>query len=128
MPFWKRKPSEPDSPASGPDFSNIDSLEKALALVEEGELEPLHLMPLEFGGPDNPLNTVYVPVGIAYIKRETDLNIIAPLIASGDVEEYSANPEYRGKSFVPKSIEVIASNPKRFRTKIVVWGEALDCQ
>ncbi|WP_153557482.1 hypothetical protein [Roseimaritima sediminicola] len=126
MPFWKRKPKEPGPPATGPDFSNVDSLEKAIALVDEGTLEPLYLMPLEFGGPEHPQNTVYVPVGVVDIKRSTDLNIIAPLIKSGDVKDYSAVPEYRGRSFVPMSIQIEATDPKQFKTEIAIWGESLD--
>jgi hypothetical protein len=126
MPFWKRKPKEPAPPAHGPDFSDVDTREKALALVEEGKLEPLYLMPPEFGGPDDPRNIVYVPVGIADIKRGTDLNIIAPLVESGDIQNYSAVREYRGRSFVPMAIKIEASDPKRFESEINIWGEALD--
>jgi hypothetical protein len=126
MPFWKRKPKEPGPPAQGPDFSNVDTREKALMLVEKGQLEPLYLMPPEFGGPEDPRNVVYVPIGIAEIKRSTDLNIIAPLVESGDIQKYSAVPEYRGRSFVPMAIKIEASDPKRFECEINIWGEALD--
>lgn len=126
MPFWKRKPKEPGPPAHGPDFSSVNSREKAIAMVEDGTLEPLYLMPPEFGGPDDPRNIVYVPIGIADIKRGTDLNIIAPLIQSGDIQNYSAVPEYRGSSFVPMAIQIEATAPKRFQSEINIWGEALD--
>lgn len=126
MPFWKRKPKEPGPPAHGPDFSNVDTREKALTMVQQGQLEPLYLMPPEFGGPEDPRNIVYVPIGIADIKRGTDLNIIAPLVQSGDIQNYSAVPEYRGRSFVPMAIKIEASDPKRFVSEINIWGEALD--
>jgi hypothetical protein len=126
MPFWKRKPKEPGPPAHGPDFSGVNTREKALALVDEGKLEPLYLMPPEFGGPEDPRNIVYVPIGIAEIKRSTDVNIIAPLIQAGDIQNYSAVPEYRGSSFVPMAIKIEASDPKRFQSEINIWGEALD--
>ena len=58
----KKKP-----PADGPDFSAIDSREKAEELFRRGELEMLFLMPLEFGGIDDPRNVVFVPVGIAAV-------------------------------------------------------------
>ncbi len=29
MPFWKRKPKEPGPPLHGPDFSGVDSHDKA---------------------------------------------------------------------------------------------------
>lgn len=126
MPFWKRKPKEPGPPAHGPDFSHVDTREKALAMVEAGTLEPLYLMPKVFGGTDDPHNVVYVPVGVATIKESTDVNIIAPLIQDGSVQYYSATPEYRGRSFVPMAIQIKATDPRSFQTEIVIWGEALD--
>lgn len=126
MLFWKRKPKAPGPPAHGPDFSHVDSLEKALALVEAGELEVLYLMPPEFGGPEDPRNIVYVPVGIAEIKYSTDMNIIAPLVESGNVQHYAAAPEYRGRSFIPMAIKIEATDPGRFESEINIWGEALD--
>lgn len=124
--FWKSKPKDPGPPARGPDFSHIDTREKAIELVKQGLLEPLYLMPPEFGGPNDARNIVFVPTGIAGIKRNTDLNIIAPLVQSGDVQNYSAVPEYRGRSFVPMAIKVSASDPKTFESEINIWGEALD--
>ena len=55
--------------ANGPDFSHVNSQAKAEALFRQGELEKLFLMPLEFGGEDNPLNVLYVPLGVAAIKQ-----------------------------------------------------------
>lgn len=124
--FWKRKPKEPGPPAHGPDFSEVDSREKALAWVADGRLERLFLMPPEFGGPDDPRNIVYVPGWVIEVKRRTDLNIIAPLVESGAVTSYSAVPEYRGRSFVPMSIKIEAKDPKHFVSEIAIWGEALD--
>lgn len=121
-----RNSTEPESSTPGPDFSNVTSREKAIELVEMGELEPLYLMPLEFGGPDDDRNIVYVPVGIADIKQDTDLNIIGPLVESGQVRSYVAIPEYTGRSFVPISIKVVASDPGRFESEIMIWGEALE--
>lgn len=124
--FWKLKPKEPCPLTHGPNFSHVDSREKALAMVEKGELEPLYLMPPEFGGPDDARNIVYVPVGIAEIKQGTDLNIIAALVESGKVRSYSAVPEYRGRSFIPIAIKIVASDPGRFESEIMIWGEALE--
>lgn len=125
MPFWKRKPKEPGPPAHGPDFSKVDSLEKALAMVNEGTLEPLYLMPLEFGGVENPLNVVYVPRGLGDAKRQIDLGIIKPLVEDGTVQHYAATPEWRGSSFVPMSIHIAATDPGNLQTEIAIWGEAL---
>ena len=63
---------------NGPDFSTIDSLQKAEELFRNGQLEKLFLMPLEFGGEDNPLNTVYVTIGLALSKRTLTTTSSAP--------------------------------------------------
>jgi hypothetical protein len=110
---------------SRPDFSRIDSQAKAENMFRRGELEKLHLMPLEFGGEDNPLNTLYVPIGFAEIKMRIDRNIIAPLVSAGKVKRYEAVPEYQGKSFIPIAIKITASNPGEFSSLIRIWGKAL---
>jgi hypothetical protein len=55
-----------------PDFSNVDSLEKAQQLCREGTLEQVYLFPLKFGGQEIPPNIVYVPLGIAAIMQRLD--------------------------------------------------------
>ena len=75
--------------------------------------------------PDLPQNFVYVPVGLAEVKRSIDENIIAPLVSEGTVTRYAATPEYSGDSFIPIAITVTASDPGSFTTTIAVWGEAL---
>lgn len=117
---WFKKLPSPN----GPDFSAIDSQAKAVELFERGDLEKLFLMPLEFGGTDNPLNTLYVPVGVGAIKSGIDDNVIGPLAAEGKITEYKAMPEYQGKSFIPIAIKIVASNPGEFTTTIQIWGEA----
>ena len=119
---WKKKKSPRPH---GPDFSEVDSQAKAEALFRRGELEKLLLMPLEFGGSDNPLNTLYVPIGVADIKAGIDNNIIAPLVADGKVSKYTASPEYQGESFIPIAIKIEASDPGSFTTTINIWGDAL---
>jgi hypothetical protein len=109
----------------GPDFSAIDSREKAAELFERGDLEKLFLMPLEFGGEDNTLNTLFVPVGLAGVKARIDANVIAPLAADGKITKYKAMPEYQGRSVIPIAIRVEASDPGSFTTTINIWGEVL---
>jgi hypothetical protein len=118
----ERKPSKP----AGPDFSGIDSLAKAEALLRQGDLEKLYLMPLEFGGQDIPVNVLYVPIGVAAIKSSIDNNIIGPLVADGSVTQYQAEPEYQGKSFIPIAVKITATNPGHFSTTINIWGDALN--
>ena len=119
---WFKKKSPPPE---GPDFSAIDSRAKAQELFRRGDLERLFLMPLAFGGEDIPVNTLYVPVGVAAIKDGIDNNVIGPLAAEGKITKYTATPEYQGKSFVPIAIKIVASDPGEFSTTINIWGGAL---
>lgn len=119
---WSRKKSPQPH---GPDFSAVDSLAKAIELFERGELEKLYLRPTVFGGTDNPLNTIYVPIGVADIKAGIDTNVIAPLVTEGRITRYTASPEYQGKSFIPIAIKIVAPDPGEFTTTINIWGEAL---
>lgn len=119
MIHWFKKKSE------GPDFSNVDSTEKAERLVAQGVLGKVFLLPLEFGGQDIPPNVVYVPLNVIEIKRGIDLNVIRPLVASGKVTQYQAAPEYQGSSIIPSAIKVSASNPGDFSSMINIWGKAL---
>ena len=80
---WFKKQSP--TPNGGPDFSDINSKEKAEARLQTGELEKLFLLPAELGGTDDPRNLVYVPRGFLAIKANIDLNIIKPLVADGKV-------------------------------------------
>jgi hypothetical protein len=119
--WFKKKSPAPN----GPDFSAIDTQAKAEDLFRRGDLEKLFLLPLEFGGQDIPDNFLYVPIGVAEIKRGTDDNVIGPLVAAGKVTQYTATPEYQGSSFIPIAIKIFASNPGQFAATINIWGDAL---
>lgn len=111
---------------AAPDFSEVTSQAQAAELAQAGQLEPLLLLPAIFGGQSGvPENIVYVPVGLAEIKRNIDENVIAPLAWEGTVTRYVATPEYTGRSFIPIAITIAASDPGSFTTTIAVWGEAL---
>jgi hypothetical protein len=119
--FFRRKPAQP----AGPDFSEVDSSEKAEALFQQGRLEKLFLRPPCFGGADDPFNTLYVPVGTAALKDRIDTQTVAVLAEEGKVTQYSAKPEYQGSSVIPIAITVRAFDPGSFTTTIKIWGEAL---
>lgn len=109
--------------AAEPDFSDVDSLAKARQLAEEGKLEKLHLMPLDLGGQDVPMNVVYVPVGIAQAKARLD-GTVRKMLEDGSVSKYAATPEYKGKSFVPARISIKAWHPDKpasFNPTLNVW-------
>ena len=112
-------------PPQGPDFSRVDSQEKAVAMFRQGQLEKLFLMPLEFGGQDDANNVLYVPIGVHDIKSGIDCNVIRPLIEAEKVTQYKCEPEYQGDSFIPIAVKITAWNPGQFTTTINIWGEAL---
>jgi hypothetical protein len=120
---WLRKKR---TVSNGPDFSSIDSHAKAEAAARRGDLEPLFLLPPEFGGTEDPRNIVFVPIGIAAVKARMDTNIIRPLVDDGKVEEYRAEPEYQRRSFIPIAIKIVASSPGSFTATIKIWGKALE--
>ena len=94
------------------DFTDVDSLEKARALFRAGKLEELYLFPVEFGGQAVPQNIVYVPRGIAEIKRRMDATI-GKMVQDGAISKYVARPEYKGDSFIPSKIIIETSHPDK---------------
>ena len=109
--------------ATGPDFSEVDSLVKAQQLYRDGKLEKLYLFPLDLGGEDIPQNVVYVPVGVGQFKAQLD-GTVRKMVEVGSVSKYSATPEYKGKSFVPSKIVIRAWHPEKsgsFNPTIEVW-------
>jgi hypothetical protein len=110
----------------GPDFSLVKSRQQAEELARRGELEPLLLLPAEFGGKAIPENVVYVPTGIRAAKELLDRTVIAPLVAGGRLTRYSAVPEYQGESFIPIAIRIETDAPAAASIAVNVWGEALN--
>jgi len=111
--------------APGPDYSHVDSREKAIALFQRGELVKLLLTPQDFGGTDVPLNVVYVPEFVVDVKAGIDMNVIMPMIQQGQIRHYAAQPRYEGASVVPTAIAIKASDPGSFQTQIRIWGGTL---
>jgi hypothetical protein len=93
-------------------FLPLISLAKAQRLFEVGRLEPLYLFPLEFGGQRIPQNIVYVPPGIAAIKEQID-SAIGEMVRQGMVCNYTAEPQYKGRSFIPSKIKIKTSQPNK---------------
>jgi hypothetical protein len=116
---------EPEADPSGRNFSGIVSRQQAEALVKQGELEWLRLLPPEFGGADDPGNLVAVPKRVVREKRRIDEGSVRPLMEQGKVSKYTAEPLYEGTSFIPIAIKIQASEPGSFTATIGVWGAGL---
>ena len=99
---FKKKPEVP------PDFSGVDSREKAEELARKGVLCPLYLMPLRFGGSESLLenSVLATPAAVEWKERFDDQ--VEKLLAQGKVNGYSCEPQYRDKSFVPCAVKVTA--------------------
>lgn len=107
--------------AVGPDFSALNSREKVEEAAQRGELVPMLLMPEEFGGEPIGPNLVFVPAWAAEQKERVDMGTILPLAQEEKISKYSAEPAYKGDSFVPSSITVRAHDPGDFTATINVW-------
>lgn len=102
------------------DFSQVTSNEKAEALCEKNLLVPLYCMPLRFGGEDNSNNILYVPPEVVVYKDRYDA-VVEKLLQEGKVSRYHCVPAYKGKSFVPCSLTIVASGNTRFTQTIQIW-------
>lgn len=105
------------------DFSEVVSVSMAREMAMRGELEPLYLIGLRFGGAEDLGNCVFVPVGIAAIKDQYD-DVIEDLLREGRIKSYSCVPEYKGRSAVPYRLTMKASSPEgkpEFTETINIW-------
>lgn len=104
------------------DFSEVDSNEKAIELVEKGTLKPLYLMPLQFNGVEDASNRVFVPAIVVELKDKYD-DMVETLLMEEKVNGYTCSPEYKGKSFVPSKIQLVAKKDGQpvFTETISVW-------
>ncbi|WP_420574775.1 hypothetical protein [Kordia sp.] len=118
--WFKKKDKKDAASQNGPDFSTVDSNEKAINLYEKGELAKLHLMPLEFGGEDGPGNTLYTPAFAQQFKQRFDA-MIEELLHDGKNLNYVAKPAYKGKSFIPSQLTIEVTGDADFTEVINIW-------
>jgi hypothetical protein len=103
-----------------PDYSHIDSNEKAQQLCAQKELVKLHLMPLDWGGEDVALNTIYVPEFVLEQKARLD-GVIEELLEAGHNLSYAASPEYKGNSFIASKLIIKVSGDRQMEATIEIW-------
>ncbi|WP_298487027.1 hypothetical protein [uncultured Maribacter sp.] len=118
--WFKKNNNSKSENGNAPDFSKIDSNKKAIGLFKKGELAEIHLMPLEFGGEDSPMNILYVPEFVKVFKQKFD-KMIEELLADGKKLNYSAEPEYKGKSFIPSKLKINVTGDSEFSETINIW-------
>jgi hypothetical protein len=103
-----------------PDYSHIDSNEKAQQLYAKKELVKLHLMPLDWGGQDIAMNIIYVPEFALEQKSVID-GMIEEFLVAGLNIHYSCSPEYKGNSFIPSRVVINYSGDRQNTHTIEIW-------
>lgn len=117
--IFKKKQENPITETVA-DYSTIDSNEKAHNLFAKKELVKLYLMPLEFGGQDMAMNTLFVPASANNKKVSFDAKI-EKMLQDGVKLGYSASPEYKGSSFIPSQIIINVKGDKTITETIDIW-------
>lgn len=102
------------------DLSQIEDDDSAQLLVQKGLLRKAHLFPLALGGEDSERNVIYLPRNAALDKKGADERVLL-LAQEQKISNYSAKPEYKGKSIIPSVIEIESSGEGGFVHRIEVW-------
>ncbi len=105
------------------DFSHIDSRQKAIEAVESGDLVAILAYPEILGGEDIDLNTFYVPPAISDIHNQI-VETLVRYVDQGLIDNLQVKPVYKGKSFVPSEIKMLArhsTKPGEFNPSIQIW-------
>ena len=118
--WFKKNDNSKLENGNGPDFSRITSKSKAIGLYKKGELVKLHLIGLEFGGEDSERNILYVPEFAQIFKHRFD-KMLEELLIGGKKLNFSAEAEYKGKSFVPSKIKISVTGDSEFIETINIW-------
>ena len=103
-------------------YSDVDSMQKAVELANQGKLEALYVMPLRFNGEESPKNRLFVPLGIVAKKDIID-DKIEIMLKNEEVSGYACYPEYKGKSFIPSKLKIVAKKDGQpvFTEVIDIW-------
>lgn len=102
------------------DFSEVDSFKKAARLHKKGKLSKIYMMPIDFGGDDSQVNTLFVPEFVKTFKDKVDKRI-ETLLYDGKKLSFEALPEYKGKSFVPSKLKILVTGDVEFTEIIDIW-------
>ena len=105
---------------NGVKYAEITSREKAKSMYELGLLRKAFLFPIEFGGEEIEVNTIYLPKKAAIEKQMFEQKIMQ-LAHDGMINNYSANPEYKGDSFIPAKLLLKASGKQNVEQEINIF-------
>jgi len=105
------------------DYSEVIHVEIAQKLVETRELIATNPMPIEFGGAEGLLNTVYLPPS-AIEKFNIIIERLRNLAEAGEIDHLSVRQEHRGASIVPTRLYFVCSHGDQeglYNLKVDVW-------
>ena len=93
-----------------------------MELAEQGILDPLYCMPLRFNGEESARNRLYVPKGVVELKDRYD-DMVESLLRQDKVNGYSCIPQYKGDSFIPSELTIVAKKDGEpvFTETIHIW-------
>jgi hypothetical protein len=105
------------------DFSHIKTREQMMALAETGALHKVLLFPAELGGEDIAHNWTFITGGAARMK-DAVTDMVLQAANEGRINNLDVRSEYKGDSFVPSKIHVIATHsdkPGGLTKVIEIW-------
>ncbi|MBE9032677.1 hypothetical protein IQ266_23350 [filamentous cyanobacterium LEGE 11480] len=112
------------SPQEKPDFAEVDSIEKAIVLADQDILHKIFLLPLEFGGKDEPANSIYVPSGVPEVQAHI-INSLIDFLDKGLINKLKVGIDHKGDSKVPSRIRIRAWHTEKegggFYPNIDIW-------
>jgi hypothetical protein len=106
-----------------PDFSAVTTPMQALTLHGLGTLKRTLLLPEALGGVDAETNAAYVPPAAFELLQRLN-ETLKRYMSEGRIDRLSVDPEYKGRSLVPRKIRVSARHSGRtgeFITVIGIW-------
>ena len=108
---------------AAPDFSDVTEEADVETLVAQGRLVPILVVPPEFGGSEDAVNTAYVTPEAAAEKELIDATLV-DLAEQGLLNSFELEPEYRGESLIPTKLTFRANHKgegERFDLTVEVW-------
>lgn len=103
-------------------YSSLTSEQKQ-QMIQNGELQPLYLVGLRFGGSDKIDNIVYVPAVTVEQKNAIDDELEKYMNEGKSVSKFRCTPTYKGKCSIPSKIkiEAIINDTEQFVRNIDIW-------
>ncbi|MFB2538357.1 MULTISPECIES: hypothetical protein [unclassified Acinetobacter] len=95
-----------------PNYGDVNSRELMVEKYQQGQLEAIYLFPIQLGGEEVELNTVYVPIGVSAMKDKID-NTFINYAHEGLINKLKVKPVYKGNSFIPSKIVYEGSHSNR---------------